>query len=300
MSKPSEIRVRELFVRVGRARLFVRDAGHGLPIIVLHGGPDFDHEYLLPDLDRLAERFRLVYYDQRGRGRSFSGEGPSEVTLASEMEDLDRVREWTGSDSVTVLGHSWGGVLAMEYAIRHAARVSSLILMNTAPASHADMLLLRREMAAQRSPSANERLDQLRSEEAYQRGDLSADAEYHHIHFGTSFRRPGQLDALIGRLRASFTEQGIAAARAIEDALYAQTWSREDYDLIPQLQALRVPTLVIHGEHDFIPLDIPRRIAAAIPGSRLVVLPKAGHFSYIDQPERLFATITEFLTRAAL
>ena len=63
----------EQFVGTGSARLYVRDVGHGLPIIVVHGGPDFDHEYLLPEMDQLARSFHLVYYDQRGRGRSFSG-----------------------------------------------------------------------------------------------------------------------------------------------------------------------------------------------------------------------------------
>ena len=87
----------------------------------------------MPELDRLSESVRLIYYDQRGRGRSFSGEGPDDVTLIGEIEDLDRIREWTGLDAVAVLGHSWGGVLAMEYAIRHPERVTHLILMNTAP-----------------------------------------------------------------------------------------------------------------------------------------------------------------------
>jgi proline iminopeptidase len=64
---------RESFTRVGRARLFTREIGSGPPIIVVHGGPDFDHAYLLPELDRLAGRARLVYYDQRGRGRSANG-----------------------------------------------------------------------------------------------------------------------------------------------------------------------------------------------------------------------------------
>jgi hypothetical protein len=82
----------------------VRDVGRGLPIIVLHGGPDFDSEYLMPELDRLADLGRLVYYDQRGRGRSYSGEQPEDVSIESEMADLDRLREWTGADSVALLG----------------------------------------------------------------------------------------------------------------------------------------------------------------------------------------------------
>jgi proline iminopeptidase len=100
----------EQFVGTGPARLYVRSIGEGVPIIVVHGGPDFDHEYLLPEMDRLAEWFRLVYYDQRGRGRSFSDQTSEAVSIESEIEDLDRIREHFGFEAFAVLGHSWGGI----------------------------------------------------------------------------------------------------------------------------------------------------------------------------------------------
>jgi proline iminopeptidase len=122
-------------VPVDGARLYYRTVGQGPPIVVLHGGPDFDHYYLLPELDRLAETFQLVYYDQRGRGRSAEGVAPDDVGIESEVADLDGVRRHFGFYTIAVLGHSWGGLLAMEYASRHPGRVSHLILMNSAPAS---------------------------------------------------------------------------------------------------------------------------------------------------------------------
>jgi proline iminopeptidase len=288
--------IREVVLTSDRARLHVRDTGSGMPIVVLHGGPDFDHEYLLPDLDRLAGQFRLVYYDQRGRGRSFTGEGPDDVTIDGELEDCDRVREWTGSRSVAVLGHSWGGLLAMEYAFRYPERVSHLILMNTAPVSHADMLGLSQAWRASRSPEAAARMTALRSDPAYQRGEPGSDLEYNRIHFSKALWRPEDLERLIGRFRVGFTPDGIVAARAIEESLYRQTLGLEGYDLMPQLRELRVPTLVIHGDHDFIPLDIPRHVAAAIPGARLEVVRSCGHFAYFEQPEQVGALITSFLT----
>ena len=100
--------------------MYVRDVGTGPPIIVVHGGPDFDHQYLLPEMDTLADAFHLVYYDQRGRGRSFAGQRPDDIDITSEVEDLDSVRERFGFDRVAVLGHSWGGLLAATYAIRQA------------------------------------------------------------------------------------------------------------------------------------------------------------------------------------
>ncbi len=286
---------RSSFIGRGASRLYVRDVGRGRPTVVLHGGPDFGHDYLLPDLDELADLFRLVYYDQRGRGRSFSGESPDGISMASEIDDLDRVRDWTGHASIALLGHSWGGLLALEYAIRRPDRVSHLILMNAAPASHAGMLAFRGALAASRSPGQIERIVALRSDSAYLRGDIAADAEYYRIHFSAALRRPEHLDKVVRQLRVGSSPEGIVAARAIEDTLYAQTWSADDYDLLPGLRSLRIPTLLIHGQHDLIPLDIARRIADAIPGSRLVVLADCGHFAYMEQPDRVRAVIAEFL-----
>jgi proline iminopeptidase len=134
---------RQGFVPVRGAELFYREIGQGQPVVILHGGPDFDHTYLLPDMDRLSDLFRLIYYDQRGRGRSARNVQPEDVTMRSEVEDLEEVRKYFRLESIAILGHSWGGTLAMEYAIRHPGRVSHLILLNTAPASAEDFRLLR-------------------------------------------------------------------------------------------------------------------------------------------------------------
>jgi proline iminopeptidase len=246
-------------------------------------------------MDRLADSFHLVYYDQRGRGRSFSGEPPDDVTMATEVDDLDRVRGSFGFESIAVLGHSWGGLLAMEYAVRHPERVSHLVLMNTAPASHIDAIALRAELARRKSPAQRARMDELRSDPRFQAGDIDAEAEYYRIHFGTTLRNPDHLDAVISRLRAAFTEDGIVAARAIEDRLYEDTWSRPDYDLIPALRQLDVPTLIIWGDDEFVPKDVIDHIADAIYGSRLVVVPNCGHFAYLEQPDQTRRVISEFM-----
>jgi proline iminopeptidase len=183
----------------------------------------------------------------------------------------------------------------MEYAIRHPERVSHLILMNTAPASHADMLALRREWTSRRGPEQSERMTELASDPAYLAGDIDADAAYYRIHFGSTIRRRDQLDEVVRRLRLGFTPEGIVAARAIEDELYTQTWSAEDYDLIPELRALRIPTLVIRGEDEFIPVEGTRRIADAIAGSRFVEIAGGGHFTYLEQPELVCSTIAAFV-----
>ena len=291
-----EPNVRESYLRAGSARLYVREAGEGPPVIVVHGGPDFDHEYLLPELDALARSLRLVYYDQRGRGRSFSPDDRQAVTIESEVADLDAVRAGIGAGSVAVLGHSWGTVLALEYALRHADRVSRLILMNSAPASSIDAALLRESLAQLSTPEQLRRLEEIAGNADYRAGDLTADADYYRIHFAPTIRRSDLLDSVVGRLRRSFTPAGVVRAREIEDDLYQETWRNPDYDLVPHLARLRVPTLLLHGAHDFIPVAIAQHIADAMPLARLVVIEDAGHFAFIEQRELVKDLVFKFAT----
>jgi proline iminopeptidase len=263
----------------------------------VHGGPDFDHEYLLPELDSLAgTSSRLVYYDQRGRGRSFSRDDRDVVTIETEVSDLDAVRAWTGAESLAVLGHSWGAVLALEYALRHPHRVTRLIVLNSAPVSSSDAARLRESLTASKTPEQRRRMTEIAASEDFRHGALAADAEYYRIHFARALRRSDLLENVVGRLRRSFTPAGIVRAREIEDCLYDQTWRDPRYDLLPQLTRLRIPALIVHGAQDFMPIECAQHIADALPRSRLVVLGACGHFAFIEQPDRVRDLVTEFVT----
>lgn len=287
----------EAHIPVGGAALYARDVGRGQPIIVLHGGPDFDHRYFLPDLDRFADAYRLIYYDQRGRGLSAAGVKPEDVTLASDLADLDKVRQHYRFDSVTLLGHSWGTVLALEYALRHPDRVSHLILMNPAPASHRDYVEFRSDRVAKLGPELDKMMA-IRATPEFKRGDPDTVAAYYRIHFKQALVRPEHLDAVIRSLRASFTNDGVLKARAVEDRLMADTWSAENYDLLPKLATLKIPTLVLYSEGDFIPLPTAEHIAKALPNATMVTLKNCGHFSYLECPAETRAPIDAFLRGA--
>jgi proline iminopeptidase len=280
-------------VRVRGANLFCRELGQGLPIVVLHGGPDFDHTYLLPHLDPLADSFLLIYYDQRGRGRSADGVRADEITVESEIADLEGLREHFHLPSIAVLGHSWGALLAMEYAIRCQDRISHLILMNPAPASSADAANMR-EQRHRDWPADMERMKAIAATPDYRSGDVATEAVYYRIHYGRTVPA-AQLGPLLKQMRAHFTRESILKARDIEDRLMLETWHSGSYDLFPALQRLEVPTLVLHGDHDFVPMACVARIADAVPGSRLVVLEGTGHFSYLERPAEVCRLVTDFL-----
>ncbi|HUJ12551.1 MAG TPA: alpha/beta fold hydrolase [Thermoanaerobaculia bacterium] len=289
----------ELRVPVPGASLYTRVVGRGPAMIVLHGGPDFDSAYLLPDLDRLSDSYRLIYYDQRGRGRSADGVRPEDVTLASELDDLDRVRQHFHLDTVVLLGHSWGTVLALEYALRHPERVSRLILMNPAPASASDVALLRKSYLEALGSDMDAQKAILDSA-AYKAGDPEAVIARYRIHFEHAFKKRADYEKMMSAMHEDFIRQGkegIVKARAVEDRLYLDTWKVPGYDLLPKLRSLDIPTLVIVGDSDFIPPAVASHIAAAIPNATLVTIKDCGHFSYLEKPAEVRAAFEEFFRR---
>jgi proline iminopeptidase len=247
-------------------------------------------------MDRLADSYRLIYYDQRGRGRSGEGVQPEDVTLASELSDLDKVREHFKLDSVVLLGHSWGTVLALEYALRYPQRVSRMILMNPAPASSDDYKGLRNDWLEKR-PEDMARRKAIADSTAYKEGDPAAVTAYYRIHFKPAFARPEDYEKFMVRLSASFTREGVLKARAVEARLMTETWVLPDYNLLPKLKSVRIPTLVISGDHDFIPAATAEHIAEAIPNARLVMLKDCGHFTYMECPVPVHEQIDNFFRK---
>ena len=153
----------------------------------------------------------------------------------------------------------------MRYATRHTDRVSHLVLMNTAPASHDDYVLWREWLASNRPAGDAEQMRSIAASDPYRRGELAAEAAYYRAHFSMAIADREQLERLVARLRVHFTPRAVLLAREIEQRLYEETWLNPEYDFLPRLRELDVPTLVLHGDRDFIPSDVARHIAAAMP-----------------------------------
>src|SRR6266487_5561073 len=127
-----------------------------------------------------------------------------------------------------------------------------MMLMNPAPASAEDYTQLRKEWLEKR-PDDMERRKAIAASTAYKEGDPDAVTAYYRIHFKPALARPEDYEKIIARMRASFTKAGVLKARAVEDRLMRDSWLLPDYDLLPRLKSLRIPTLVISGDHEFIP-----------------------------------------------
>ncbi len=285
--------LQEGYLPLEQAQLSYRTIGQGLPLLLLHGGPSFDHHYLLPDMDHLADAFRLIYYDQRGRGTSVGKVDPAQVSIQSEMDDLEYVRAYFQLERAALLGHSWGGLLALEYALRHPERVSHLVLLNTAPASHEDCMLFEQERDSH-APDDAVLVRELESSPAYAEGDLAVSAAANRAYFRATLRSPELLDRLIEHVHTGWTQEDVLRARAIGNRYWGETYESTGYDLLPKLKEIHIPTLVLHGDYDFVPVACAAHIAEAILAARLVVLSDCGHFSYLERPGAVRNALSAF------
>jgi pimeloyl-ACP methyl ester carboxylesterase len=171
--------------------------------------------------------------------------------------------------------------------------------MNPAPASVRDLAVFRDAYA--RALGADlERQKEIVAGTAYQAGDPDAVVARYRLHFKHALARPADYETLMTAMDAAFHSQGsegILKARAVEDRLMRDTWDLADYDLLPKLAQLHMPALVIAGQADFIPADVPRHIAEAIPNATLVTLENCGHFSYMECPGDVHKAFDEFFKR---
>lgn len=251
---------------------------------VIHGGPGGDHSGFRAPFAPLAERLQLVYFDHRGSGRSARGD-KAKYTLDENVADMEALRRHLGLGSIVSIGTSYGGMVAMAHAARHPASVSHLVLVVTA--AHSRFIARSREIVAQRGDARQAAL----VEDLYAGRIDTPDKlrDYYH-HMGPLYAR--RFDPETSRERLA---RGIHAPEPL-NAAFAPGGFLHAMDLRPELAAIRVPTLVVAGRHDWIcALEFSEEIHHLIPGSRLRIFEESSHSVRIDEPARLREEILDFL-----
>ena len=265
--------------------LFERRAGAGPATVVLHGGPGAHHDYLLPGFDRLARRRTLVYYDQRGGGRS---EVPREVPVGwrEQVADLEALRVLWEEPRLSVAGYSWGGLLAVLYALEHPDRVACLALVSPAPVWRAARAEFERRLAAR-----NAAPEVQAARKAVQDGGLRE-------RNGEQYRKAMFEFSVAGYFHDWRRARDLTPFR-ITGRTQQEVWeSLGDFDLRPRLGGLSVPALVVHGEDDPIPVETAAVLADGLHAP-LFRIPDCGHVPYVEAPERFTELLDGFLPREA-
>jgi proline iminopeptidase len=275
----SEVETRTREVR--GVRLFERRIGEGPPAVVLHGGPGAHHDYLLPGFDALARGRELIYYDQRGGGRSpVSRETP--VGWKEQVADLEDLRQQWGLERLTLAGYSWGGLLALLYATEFPHRVERLALVSPAPAWRDARLEFERRFAeGNLAPELQRQRSALRESGLREQDPARYAQRLFELSVAPYFWDPSRARELTPFRVTGRTQQ--------------EVWSSlGDYDLRPALTRLSLPALVLHGEADTIPLDTAQTVGQLL-GAEFHRLPRCGHVPYIEAFEEFVRLMDGFL-----
>jgi proline iminopeptidase len=277
----------------GGVRLFYRMVGRGPDtVVVLHGGPGFSMAYLAPDLEPLATRHVLLFYDQRGTGRSTLVTDSAALDAQRFADDVEAVRARFALDRLTLLGHSWGAGVAALYAARHPERIGRLLVVDGISDRRAHHVRGTQTLDARRDSAARTRLRELGAARIAAAGDAAACRAYYQVFFRATFADA----AAASRSRGDFCGDAPAALRNKVQSVDRFTLrSLGDWDWRPALAALTAPALVIRGTADHVPLESAREWTGAMPNARLLELPGSGHFPYLETPDRFFADVETFL-----
>ena len=270
-------------------------------LLVLHGGPGADHQYLLPQMLALADRHELVFYDQRGGGRSRTDD-PAPITWQTHVDDLAAVANELGFDRPELVGYSWGGLLAMLYAtsagdaIRGSAlpvrdpaespvpSPQSLILIDPAPITRKHREEFEAEFSRRQQGPVIQKLRADLASSGLRERDPDA---YRHRAFELS---------VAGYFADPTRAEDLTPFRVVGRVQQSVWSSLGDFDLSSALAGVVIPALIVHGREDPIPLE-SSEIAAHALGARLVVLDHCGHVPYVEQPQSLFGAVRDFLTQ---
>lgn len=262
--------------------LFVEVIGQGPPAVVLHGGLGIDHSSYR-SLDRLAGDLRLIYFDHRGNGRSARPD-PATLTMSGWADDAVAVgRAMAGGESLVVIGHSYGGFIAQELAIRHPGAVRALVLVCTTPGQ-----LGRGELPAPEGAPLPREFEELLASMPETDEELAA---------AMTQLAPAYLHREDPETLRSLMADTVFSAAAMRRGFEVlATWSSVD-----RLASIDAPTLVVAGRHDpFTAWPQAHRIADRLPDAEVVVFEHSAHFPWLDEPDRFFDLVPSWLRRRGL
>lgn len=263
----------------------VRGSGRGLPLIVVNGGPGFEHSYLhcSDAWDRLAENRKVVFYDQRGNGQSSKLKHNQACGLAEQIADLEALRAHLGYEKVNLLGHSWGGYLVMAYAARYPARIAHLLIVDSAAPKIQDTVFLFKNIY----PETTDRENALAF--AVELGDPGAIASDTREYISMLFYAAENRDAFLAHFSPASYRQEVNRA----------VWNDiQRFDLNPEIQKFKFPTLVIAGRYDFnVAPSVAWAIHKAIPASEFTIFEKSGHLPFCEEKDAFVGRVERFLER---
>jgi proline iminopeptidase len=281
--------------------IYYKAFGKGEPLLILHGGPGASHDYFLPYLLPLARKNRLIFIDERGSGRSQKTENSSAYTVENMVEDVEAVRKELNLGRISLLGHSCGGVLAQAYALKYQENLSHLILCSTFHSTKRMNEVLK-NIKEKMAPDLRKRIEKIEKESLFGHGK-----EYEKNRYTAEYMIAAWGEGYFPYLYQNHPDPNydpIANGNMAWD-VYREMWGSNGEYIIDgnltsaeygdRISAIKVPTLITVGDNDECDPSLSREMNQKISGSKLVILPKSGHMTFVDQPTLFISAVDDFL-----
>jgi proline iminopeptidase len=292
--------VQDGFVDANGVMIYYTMMGRGEPLLILHGGPGASHDYFLPYLLPLARHHKVIFIDERGSGKSQKLEDRSAYTIENMVEDVEAVRQGLGLGKIDLLGHSYGGALAQAYALKYQRNLNHLILASTWSSSAAlnDVFV---RMKQNMAPELRARIDRLEAQGLFGQGKPYEKNRYSNEYMIAAWGEGYFPYVYHNRPDPNYDPTALGMGWD----LYREMWGEHGEFIIDgnlksveytdRLAGIKVPTLMVVGEHDECEPALSQAMHEKIAGSKMVVLPNSGHMTFVDQTGMFIKTVDEFL-----
>lgn len=283
------------------ARLFYKIVGRGADtIIAIHGGPGLDLETIYGDFaPALSAKHTIIFYDQRGGGKSELPSDTSRLVAARQVHDLDELRQHFGVQRVTLVAHSYGPLLAASYALAHPEHVKRMVFFGPVPPRRGDFWTRFGASINQRiTPEQRTRMaaaSRIMTDPSSPADSIrQACRDYWAAGMRPRLAEPDRTLRMVKSDLCATDPAGIRYGNRIGNRAIMDSYG--DWDLRPRLRSLDVPLLVVHGEEESIPMDLVEEWVTSMPAGRatLFKVPRAAHFTYAERPDIVWPEVEKF------
>jgi len=274
-------------IKVNGTELYYHVIGSGNPILILHGGPGLNHTYFLPQMAGLGKHCKLIFFDQRATGKSSMDVDTNSVNLYNFIEDIEGLRRAFNLGKMNLMGHSFGGLLAMEYAIKHPDHLRSLILVTTTAASSDLRMKAFQNMQSRTTREDSIGQEEVQQSEGFKKRDPETMSKFFRYLFGSNFYDHKYADSLTLFFDSNYAKSGKLLRGLNRDLSH--------YDIHDSLKAITCPTLIVQTDYDRNLAEAMEQIHEHIPNSKIVLIQHSGHFPFIEAPKDFFKIVTEFV-----
>lgn len=284
------IKTTEETVEINGVKHFIKKIGNGTPLLVLHGGPGMFHDYLVSGFEKLTDDYQIIFYDQRGCGKTDFPTDTASITTENFVNDLESIRKHLGIEKLNLAGHSWGSVLALNYAKKYPNQINSLILIAPAPATSEYFDMMYKNMQKKRSDEDTKELVKLMSSKNFDKREPVTFKKA--IMLGDKVNLADQTKVEELYKPMNFTETTANNLLLVNSIMEKSFFN---YDITEGLDSISSLTLIIVGDLDNVPFASNQLLQDNLPNARLEVLKKACHYPFFEANKEFNYAVKSFL-----